>query len=87
MNHLPSVIGPAPSELPWQDLLRKLRIERERVRSALESWASGKFKTPRGRKASGINLTAIRAIAKKMEISVEEVGRMLSEEVERRKKE
>lgn len=85
MNHLPSVIGPAPSELPWQDLLRKLRGERERVRLALESWATGKFKTPKDRKAKGVNLTSIRAISKEMGISVEEVERMFSEEVERRK--
>ena len=31
MNRLTSVIGPAPSELPFEDFLAKLKTERERV--------------------------------------------------------
>ena len=85
MNRLVSVIGPAPSELPREKLIQKLRKERERVRLFLESWAAGKFKTPKSRKTKGINLTSIRTIAKEMGISVEEVEKMFSEEVERRK--
>lgn len=85
MNRLISVIGLAPSELSWKDLIQKLRIERERVRKALESWTAGKFKAPKGRKAKGINLTSVRAVAKQMGISVEEVEKMFSEEIERRK--
>ena len=85
MNRLITVIGPAPSELSHMDLLFKLRIERERVRQALESWATRKFKTSKGRKAKGINLTSIRAISKQMGISIEEVEKIFSDEVERRK--
>lgn len=84
MNHLLSVIGFAPSELSRKDLVQKLRVERERVRRALESWASEKFKTKPNRK-KGINLTSIQAMATKIGISVEEIEQMLSEEAERRK--
>ena len=38
MNRLPSVIGPAPSELPWDSLIHKLTLERNRVRIALASY-------------------------------------------------
>jgi len=41
MNRLPSVIGPAPSELPLEVLYAKLRIERDRVRSALQAFKDG----------------------------------------------
>lgn len=86
MNCLITVVGLAPSELSHENLIQKLRVERERVRQALESWATGKFKTPKGRKTKGINLTSIRTIAKQMGISVEEVEEMFSKEVERRTK-
>ena len=41
MNRLPSVIGPAPSELPLEALHARLRIERDRVRSALQAFKDG----------------------------------------------
>lgn len=41
MNHLTTVIGPAPSELPFSELLDKLKVERARVRFALDNWVPG----------------------------------------------
>lgn len=41
MQRLISIIGKAPSELPFPDLLSKLAKERDRVRQALERFREG----------------------------------------------
>jgi hypothetical protein len=52
MNNLPSIIGPAPSELSLEALRQKLTTERDRVRRALQFFQSSKHKPskslPRG---------------------------------------
>ena len=54
MNRLPSVIGSAPSELPLEVLWAKLRIERNRVRDALQAFKDGyALAKPAKKKASG----------------------------------
>ena len=35
MDKLRTIIGPAPSEIPFEDLIKRLAPERERVRQAL----------------------------------------------------
>ena len=40
MNNLPTVIGPAPSEMDFKDLLTLLSAERERVRGNLIAFAA-----------------------------------------------
>lgn len=38
MERLTSIIGPAPSELSHEALLARLRLERERIREALQAF-------------------------------------------------
>ncbi len=40
MERLAEIIGPAPSELPWENALHRVMEERERVRGELE-WFRG----------------------------------------------
>ncbi len=40
MERLAEIIGPAPSELPWEEALHRVMEERERVRGELE-WFRG----------------------------------------------
>ncbi len=40
MDRLVEIIGPAPSELPWENALHRVMEERERVRGELE-WFRG----------------------------------------------
>lgn len=47
MNRLPSVIGPAPSELLRQDLLLKLRMERERVATEIRNFQAARAPKPK----------------------------------------
>lgn len=41
MKRLVEIIGPAPSELPFEDLLLRLRKERDRVNAGLEAFRNG----------------------------------------------
>jgi len=50
MNRLPSVIGPAPSELSIEDFIVKLRAERQRVVQALHDFKIGYSKKPKTKK-------------------------------------
>jgi len=58
MDNLPSIIGPAPSELTLETFKLKLIMERERVRRGLEYFRLVKMK-PKGRKASAPALTKL----------------------------
>ena len=44
MERLVEIIGPAPSELPWEDALHRVMEERERVRGELEWFRTGGWK-------------------------------------------
>ena len=46
MDHLPSIIGLAPSELSFVDFLTKLSSERQRVRESLEEFRRRKHLKP-----------------------------------------
>lgn len=61
MDRLPSVIGPAPSELPFSEFLEKLSKERERVRQSLEEFR--KRKTP-SKKSGGRRKPRAKGITK-----------------------
>jgi hypothetical protein len=54
MNILPTVIGPAPSEMSFEELKLKLTSERERVRRGLDWFREMRFK-PKGKKASAVS--------------------------------
>ncbi len=41
MDRLAEIIGPAPSELPWEEALHRVMEERERVRGELEWFRTG----------------------------------------------
>ncbi len=41
MERLAEIIGPAPSELPWENALHRVMEERERVRGELEWFRTG----------------------------------------------
>lgn len=47
MNRLPSVIGPAPSELSFEIFKEKLSEERNRVRESLEEFRQRRTKSGR----------------------------------------
>lgn len=85
MDRLTSIIGPAPSELPRNDLLSKLRTERERVRKALELWSSSRGVRRKPPKLKGITPAGIKLIAKETGQTIEEVEKIFSDELQRRK--
>lgn len=85
MDRLTSIIGLAPSELPWNDLLVKLRVERERVRKALELWSSSRGLKRKPSKPKGITPAGIKLIAKETGQTIEEVEKIFSDELLRRK--
>ena len=50
MNKLPSVIGPAPTEVSLETFKEKLSGERNRVRESLEEFRSRRFGSKGGKK-------------------------------------
>jgi len=84
VDNLITIIGPAPSELSFEALKKKLQTERERMRKAFEFWNSSVGrKPPRGKK--GITLKDIKLVATKTGMSVSEVEELLNKEIERRR--
>ena len=57
MNRLVSIIGLAPSEMPFSDLIAKLEKERNRVRAALETFRNQPLKATRTTKSKPIPLS------------------------------
>lgn len=86
MDNLVSVIGPAPSELSWDALRKKLQIERERMRKAFEWWNSSVGRSKASGRKKGLTLKDIKLVAKSTGMTVEAVEKMLTEEIERRTK-
>jgi len=58
MNILPTVIGPAPSELSFEDFKLKLTSERERVRRGLDWFREIRFK-PKTKKSAAAGLSKL----------------------------
>ncbi len=83
MNRLPSVIGPAPSELPIKDFLAKLRGERSRVSEAIQAFKAGRLKTKGG--AGSGTIAAAKALIKvqamKLGLSEAELTRLIEEDM------
>ena len=76
MDRLVSVVGPAPSELSFDALKVRLTKERNRMRDIFDTWNNSiGHKT----KESGISLKDIKALAQKMNMSVEELNLLLIE--------
>ena len=84
MNRLPSVIGPAPSELSFESFREKLSHERDRVRESLEEFRL-RGRRPKGRKPPKSSITAT---LKATGLSKEEFlkGLELLQKMEREKK-
>lgn len=81
MNRLPSVIGPAPSEVPMEEFIIKLRKERQRIVNSIELWKKSPPKKGKTKRASGLSNEIIRA-AMEAGISPEELELMLKEAVD-----
>jgi len=86
MNRLVSVIGPAPSELSWDTLRQKLRLERERVRKGFDWWKSsiGQKATRKSGRKKGLTLKDIKLVAQSAGMTVEEMQQLLTEEVKKK---
>ena len=83
MDRLPSIIGPAPSELSHADLLLKIRTERERVRRAIELF-KGRMLGGKSGKKKGLTKAAINKILKDSGLTPEQLDGFLKEEKRKR---
>jgi len=92
MDNLARIIGPAPSELPWEELRMKIGAERERVRAAIEYWRAGggssfkaKGRTGKKKAESGFSDSQLRTMAKQLgNISMRELNSLLAKAKEER---
>jgi len=81
MNNLDRIIGPAPSELPWEELRAKIGIERDRVREAIDWWrAGGGAKASHGRTKTepGFSNRELKLMAKTLGVSLAELNVLLA---------
>lgn len=91
MARLAEIIGPAPSELGWQEGLERLKLERQRIGLALEkilanptatrtrvakATRSSKATEPRGRKLT-VEEKALEAKLQGMGLSLEQFAAMM----------
>lgn len=81
MNKLPSVIGPAPSELPWEALLSKVRGQRTRARDAIASFRHRVAPASRA-KDKGLTRTQIKHILKETGMTIEQFNVWLDQRKE-----
>lgn len=85
MDRLPSVIGPAPSELPFDQLIEKLQKERKRITTSIAmwrqngSWERGKPKKTKTKTKKAISKASASALAA-AGISPEEFRALLEQE-------
>lgn len=79
MNRLVEVIGPAPSELPPDQWMTRLRAERSRVRRELELFRIQGIPTKRKSaprtpaKKRGVTNQQLKAMAREYNITIEEM--------------
>lgn len=74
MNRLVNIIGLAPSELPFTDLITKLQHERDRVRAALEWFKLRPIRTTKkARSATSSDEMDIKRMMKDGEITKAEI--------------
>ena len=84
MNSLTRVLGPAPSELPFEELLEKLSLERDRMRRNLiwfqnnNAQRKPKKAAPKA-KAGGGRAPKLSTLAKRAELSPELLAQALEE--------
>lgn len=79
MDRLVSVIGPAPSELNYEDLITKLRTERERISRSLVA-----LRQPSARKAKAVakkTTKTLSALAKQHGLAVGDLQKLLEKEL------
>lgn len=80
MDRLIRVIGPAPSEVPWDDFITRLRAERVRVTESLANYIPEIKTKGKVRKKKGEDkLIGIAKLMKELGVSMDE----LKEEIER----
>lgn len=78
MDSLVRTIGLAPSELPFGELLARVRTERERVRAALEAYRSPPTKAKTRHKAKN-SATEMIQLARSLGLTLDEVRAALKE--------
>ena len=90
MNRLPSVIGDAPSELDLPELMRRLQLERSRVRQALADFRASPPAGParKSKKKATPKKKKVKAIAKDKSVDAdllqEAIAMLLKEKGERK---
>ena len=77
MNQLPRIIGPAPSELPPDALIIRVRTERNRVREALARFKARPIKRSGGPRKKGMSRANMSQLLTETGMSVEELKAML----------
>jgi len=73
MNRLVSIIGPAPSELSFPELITRLELERSRVRAALERFRTQPIKSAARPKKPASDEAQIKRMIKDGLITQEEI--------------
>ena len=88
MDSLKRLIGPAPSEMPIQDLLEKVAIQRDRVRRNLLWFQThGAMNKPMARKKKALpkRQPKLSTLAKKAGVSSEDIAAVLAKLKEEKK--
>jgi len=82
MDRLPSVIGPAPSEVPLEDFVKRLRGERQRVVQALHDFQLGYKKKPKKRKKAARKKIdpELEALMKELGMNYEDVKQFIKDQ-------
>lgn len=80
MRRLPEIIGPAPSEMPLEELVAKLRLERDRVRVGLKAFVEApakKQRTTAKAKKKGWTQKKMQAMLDEYGLTAEEFQKLL----------
>lgn len=81
MDRLPSVIGPAPSELSSEALMKRLRTERSRVQETLQFFRDNSTPSKRRKKGPSMKAKATKLddVMKATGLSIEEIMAKIKE--------
>uniref|UniRef100_A0A6M3L0P2 Uncharacterized protein n=1 Tax=viral metagenome TaxID=1070528 RepID=A0A6M3L0P2_9ZZZZ len=80
MNNLPRIIGPAPSELTFEQFCERLSHERDRVRKAIELFRSSVGLSSQTKKPSKTSLNKqLAALMKDLNLTEEEVLKIVED--------
>ena len=81
MERLSEIIGPAPSEMSFEELLKKITLERYRISTILYTYRTAPIAAPRKAgspaKAKKVTKTAVQKLMAAEGISAEELAAIL----------